>query len=213
MRWWVFSAFIALSSSGVTLAEPVVADVAAQEAAVPLAIGDPAVTVSPVPMPATVTVLMKELKASPELQASRKLKAGKKTTAVSARPVAKSLLSRTERKQMALLAAAPKAGGSLPWMFDDEDTRYGAEDLDFHRSFSRPQVVKVAGQEDEDDDPSISESVKLRLFLARMKALEAHKLASEAAQADDGQALSDGVRLRLFLARAKAVEAHQKKFS
>jgi hypothetical protein len=210
----VFSAFIALSSSGVTLAEPIVADIAAQEAAVPHTIGDPAVTVSPVPMPAKVTVLMKELKASPEMQASRKLKAGKKTTALSAQPVAKSLLSRTERKQMALLAAAPQAGGPLPWhLFDDEDTRYGAEDLDFHRSFSRPQVVKVAGQEDENDDPSISESVKLRLFVARMKALEAHKLASAAAQADDGQALSDEVRLRLFLARAKAVEAHQKKFS
>ena len=48
--------------------------------------------------------------------------------------------------------------------------------------------------------------------MARMKALEAHALASAADARDDAE-LPETVKLRLFLARMKAVEAHQKKFS
>jgi hypothetical protein len=82
-----------------------------------------------------------------------------------------------------------------------------------HRSFSRPKVVKV-DDPDADDDPLITDHVRLRLLMARQRAVEAHALATAAKQAaDQDDSLSDGVKLRLFMARMAAVQAHQKKFS
>ena len=112
-----------------------------------------------------------------------------------------------------MTAARPKAGAPVLLDFsDDEDAAPGAEDLDLHRSFSRPRVANVADQDDEDDGLGLSDTVKLRLLLARMKAVEAHKIAW-AEPAHDDEILSDAVKLRLYMARMKAVQAHQKKFS
>ena len=99
-------------------------------------------------------------------------------------------------------------------MVNDGDDEYAAEDLVLHRSFSRPKVVKASDQDDDDDLLAIPETVKLRLFLARMKAVEALALATAADQPTVGDDdLPDTVRQRLLLARTQAVHAHRKKFS
>jgi hypothetical protein len=75
-------------------------------------------------------------------------------------------------------------------------------------------VVKASDQDDEEDLFAIPETVKLRLYLARMKAVEALALARSADQPTAGDDdLPDTVTQRLLQARMKAVEAHQKKFS
>ncbi|MFZ2266535.1 MAG: hypothetical protein WAV95_03065 [Azonexus sp.] len=131
------------------------------------------------------------------------------------KPVAnKSMLSRTARSQMALLAARLQPANAISLnFFNDQDGDVGADELDLHRFFSRPRVVEFDDQDDADDN-AISDDVKLRLFLARMKAVEAHRMASMANQPDSGEAgLSDAVKLRLSLARMKAIQAHRKLFS
>ncbi len=129
----------------------------------------------------------------------------------------KTLLSRTVRTQMALLSASPKQDKhSFFHVFDEEDLDFGADELDLHRSFSRPRVVDVEETGDENDDLAISEHARVRLLMARMKALEAHRLSQEVTsdEADAPQAgLTDAVKLRLFLARQQAIRAHEKKFS
>ena len=83
--------------------------------------------------------------------------------------------------------------------------------LVLHRSYSRPRLATEAEEESDDAlDPQLSETVRLRLFLARMKAVEAHALAQVNDTDDD---LPAAVKERLQMARQKAVQAHQKKFS
>lgn len=107
-------------------------------------------------------------------------------TASQAKPVAKlkvakkskpkkSMLSRTERNQMALLVVKhrPQTAVSLAFL-NDEDVESGADDLDLHRSLSRPKVARTLDQDDE-EDIEVSDHVKVRLFLARMKAVQAHQ--------------------------------------
>ena len=207
MRWLMAAVLTALTSLLVNAAEPVafeapVADVAA-------AVADQAVTVTPVPMPIPVTELRVGAARVTEVRPTRQSKSAK------TRSVEKSMLSRTERHQVALLTARSAAGTSvLRTLVNDGDDEYGPEDLDLHRSFSRPRVVKVTDQDDEDDLLAIPETVKLRLYLARMKAVEALALARAADEQPAGDdALPDTVRQRLLLARTKAVQAHQKKFS
>jgi hypothetical protein len=62
----------------------------------------------------------------------------------------------------------------------------------------------------EDDSQGLSEHVRFRLLMARLKAVEAHALNQVQ---DDGEALSESVQLRLKQARLKAVAAHQQKFA
>lgn len=205
VRWLAIAAIAALSSLGVNAAEPVAVEAAAAEAVVALAPQDPVVT--PIPMPAQVTVLIENLNTGSKLKPARKVKVAKPQT------LPKSMLSRTERHQMAILAAAPKAdSGFLRDLFDDEDGGSGAEDIDLHRSFSRPQVAKALDADADDEALAVSPETSIRLLLARMKAVEARVLA-EAADRMNDQLLSDAVMRRLHLARTKAVEAHQKKFS
>jgi len=205
VRWLAIAAIAALSSLGVNAAEPVAVEAAAAEAVVALAPQDPVVT--PIPMPAQVTVLIENLNTGSKLKPARKVKVAKPQT------LPKSMLSRTERHQMAILAAAPKAdSGFLRDLFDDEDGGSGAEDIDLHRSFSRPQVAKALDADADDEALAVSPETSIRLLLARMKAVEARVLA-EAADRMNDQILSDAVMRRLHLARTKAVEAHQKKFS
>jgi hypothetical protein len=168
------------------------------------AAGDPTVVVTPIPMPAQVT----------ELSATA-MRPAKKPKLVATNSVpAKSMLSRTERHQVALLAGKPKGDASLlhDLANDDEDTP-GIDDLDLHRSFARPRLAKLADQDQDDEIHGLSASVKLRLLLARMKAVEVHEMvwAADAGHADE--ALSDTVQRRLSEARMKAVQAHRDRFA
>ena len=208
MRWLVIAAVAAFCSSAVTAMPSGVAEVPAADVAAPSVVADPAVVVTPIPAPARVTELLKEVNSTSATRPAKKLKVAKK-------PVpSKLMLSRTERHQVALMTSAkPKAGVPVLVDFsDDEDAAPGAEDLDLHRSFSRPKVATIADQDDEDDAPGLSDTVKVRLLLARMKAVEAHQ-ATWGDQARDDEGISDAVKLRLYMARMKAVQAHQKKFS
>lgn len=152
-----------------------------------------------------------EVSVAPEVKLEESPKLVQKTSG------RKSMLSRTARSQMALLATKPQSDNTVAKDFyDDQDDDSGADDPDLHRSFSRPKVVDENGTPVRDtDDLAISDHAKFRLFMARMKALDAHQAAQVAKQqmADQDAALSDSVKIRLALARMKAVQAHQKKFS
>lgn len=58
---------------------------------------------------------------------------------------------------------------------NDEDADGGVDDLDLQSSFGRPKVTKKADQDGDESNQGLSEAVKLRLFLARMKAVKAHE--------------------------------------
>ncbi|PKO36690.1 MAG: hypothetical protein CVU33_17045 [Betaproteobacteria bacterium HGW-Betaproteobacteria-6] len=119
------------------------------------------------------------------------------------------MLTRTERRQVALLTSSGKSGEARAFSYDPNENYQGSlEDLDLHRSFSRPKVVDEpnANEAEADDLPG---HIRLRLMLARLKAVEAHALNQAA---DNDEVLSDSVLLRLKDARLKAVEAHQRKF-
>lgn len=172
MRSFVVVAILALASLGAGASQDaVVTNDTAAELASPAA-ADTVVTISPIPMPARVTELLNEVSTTKEIRPAKKLKVAKKKSLPTA------MFSRTERHQMALLAASQKTEGTLSAdFFNDEDFESGLDKLDLHRSFSRPKVTEVADRDEEegDDGLEISEAVKLRLFLARMKAVRAHE--------------------------------------
>lgn len=207
MRWLMAAVLTALTSLLVNAAEPVAVEAPAADVAALVA--EQAVTVTPVPMPVPVT----ELRVSPTRAAE--VRQAKQSKAAKIRNIEKSMLSRTERHQVALLANKPVAGAIvLHTLVNDDDDEYDTENLDLHRSFSRPKVVKASDQDDEDNLVAIPETVKLRLFLARMKAVEALVMAKATDQPTAGDDdLAETVRHRLLLARTKAVQAHQRKFS
>ena len=97
---------------------------------------------------------------------------------------------------------------------DDEDDDEGLDDQDLHRSYSQPKVAKTLDQLADGDEGVIDlpDHVKLRLWMARTKAVDAFVLAqaSKATAADD--ALSDKVKLRLLIARNRALKAYDEKF-
>lgn len=167
---------------------------------------EPVVSLPPPPVPAPVAVLPAAMEVAEKIHPVHKVKVVKKKT------IHKTLLSRTARQQMALLAS--KADDpNLVDIFNDHDVDLGIDSLDLHVFYGRPKLVKDDSRDDGDGDPEISEAVKLRLFLARMRALEAHGMARAAMDRDGDAALTDSVKLRLLMARQRAVEAHQKKFS
>lgn len=208
MRWLVLAAVAALSSLSVIAAEPVAEEA---PAAVEALASDVSVIVTPIPMPAKVTELL-DARANPA-----KALANKKPKVADSKPLPKTLLTRTERQRIALAAAPAKAGEPpLRKSVRDEEGDGGYDDLPLHRSFSRPRVAPADADDDADADAVLvlSDEVKLRLLLARMKAVEAHVLARAAERHDDaGQPLSEAVQSRLFLARMKAVAAHRSRFS
>ena len=171
MRWLVLAAVAALSSLSVIAAEPVAEEA---PAAVEALAADVAVIVTPIPMPAQVTELL-DARANPA-----KALADKKVKVADRKPLPKILLSRTERQRIALAkAAAPAKAGDPPLrkILRDEEGDGGYEDLPLHRSFSRPRVAPADAGDDADAVAALSDGVKLRLLLARMKAVEAHALA------------------------------------
>ena len=208
MRWLVLAAVAALSSLSVIAAEPVAEEA---PAAVEALAADVAVIVTPIPMPAQVTELL-GARANPA-----KALADKKVRVADRKPLPKILLSRTERQRIALAkAAAPAKAGDPPLrkILRDEEGDGGYEDLPLHRSFSRPRVAPADAGDDADAVAALSDGVKLRLLLARMKAVEAHALTWAVDQpgvADEP--LSEAVQTRLSLARMKAVAAHHSRFS
>lgn len=109
-------------------------------------------------------------------------------------------------------AGTQPKGGEQPVrkQLHDQKGDGGYDELVFHRSFSRPKLVSE-GDDNKDiaDVAELSDGIKLRLFIARMRALEAHALA-QVADADGD--LSDTIKQNLADARMKAVQAHQKKF-
>lgn len=171
------------------------------------------VTIAPVPMPGAVIELASY---SPQhtTKLAKKVKAAKVAQA-------KSLMSRTVRERIALANTAAKTATKseerdLLDASDDEDDDPGVDDQDLHRSFSQPKVAKSPDQFDDDDDDAtaeLSDDIKLRLLMARTKAVEAHILnqAGKESNAPD-QDLSEEIKLRLFMARARAVKAHTDKF-
>lgn len=170
MRSLFLAAFIALSSSGVVASDFSATEHQAVDAAAPVIAIDMAVTVTPIPAPTMATVMLKEFSPTPQARPAKKLKLAKKKT------LPKSMLSRTERHQMALLAATHKSTGpTLLDFFDDEDAAPSAEELDLHRFFSRPKLAKLVDQDDEENEQELSDTVKVRLLLARMKAVQAHQ--------------------------------------
>lgn len=204
MRWLVIAAIAACSSFGVYAAEPV-----ADEATVPVGStafsAEAAVVVTPVPMPASVIEVLNPSNPAPKLRSARKLNLAKK------KPFPNILLTRTERHQLALLTEKPKPGDLLRREYQDkENGQSGYGELVLHRFFNRPKLATESENEaDNADDSELSETVRLRLFLARMKAVEAHAMTQVS---DTGDDLSDAIRQRLQEARLKAVQAHQKKF-
>ncbi|QKV56609.1 MAG: hypothetical protein HT580_04685 [Dechloromonas sp.] len=200
MRWLVFAAATVFCSSGMLGSSPVSAQSPVNDAAV-----EQSVVVTPIPMPAQVT----ELSAS-VMRPAKKVKVAAKSVA----SPAKSMLSRTERHQVALLTS--KSSGEsrlLHDLSDNDDDAPGLDDLDMHRSFARPRVAKLVDQDRDDEAQGFSPAVKLRLLLARMRAVEVHAMVWPEHAADGGDALSDSVSQRLAEARAKAVQAHRDRFA
>ena len=60
-------------------------------------------------------------------------------------------------------------------IIDDDDDDDGPEDLDCHRSYSRPKVYKVDEQVVDLGDDPLSDYVLVRLAVARAKALTKYR--------------------------------------
>jgi len=198
-------ALATLCSFSVVASEPV-ADEAPVAAEVVVPSTDSNIVVTPIPMPALVIELAMTTKPVVKLRSAKRSKLTK------SRPLPKMMLSRTERHQMALLAPKPKSGNqAIRKQLQDQNGETGYDELVLHRSFSRPRLVsEIEDDEGTPDAAELSDTIKLRLFMARMRAVEAHALAQIA---DPGNDLSDTMKLSLANARMKAVQAHQKRFT
>lgn len=209
MRKFLFVVLTSLAAMGAHAWEPSTADSQPEGASPQASYAEALVTVAPVPMPAIVTELASYSPQSTVRQA--------KTVKAAKVAQAKSMLSRTAREQIALANTAAKADDRDRLdASDDEDDDPGIDDQDLHRSFSQPKVVKKPDQADDGDKSAIDlpEHIKLRLLMARTKAVDAYIL-SQAGKASANTAdenLPEHVKLRLFLARALAVKAHTDKF-
>ena len=168
------------------------------------------VTITPIPMPAQVTELLGPLNPAAKLSAAKKVKQAKKAA------IPATLLSRTERQQLALVKKARNADGNPARSTErnaeqNDEGHSDYDDLALHQFYSRPRLVKDTDQDDGDTAAiAISETARVRLLMARLKALEAHALAQVQ---DHGEELPGAVMDRLQAARLRAVEAHQKKFA
>jgi len=177
-----------------------------ESVATPLA--DGGVVITPVPMPASVIEVLKPIGKAP------KLRPGKKPGLAKQKIFPPILLSRTERHQLALLVASTETGNAAlrRFLLHDENNDSGYDELVLQRFYSRP---KLASEPEEDDDgldiADLSETVKLRLMFARLRAVDAHALAQVAGSGDDD--IPDAVQQRLANARELAVAAHRRKFA
>lgn len=188
------------ASLGVNAAEEVAESMPVPEVVAPVMVYDLA------PAPTSVSVAPTRPRVISEIKAY-KPRIAEKT------PPSRSILSRTARNQIALMVVKRLPARASALVFDDQDVDGDSDDLDLQCFYGRPKLVKVYDQSDE-PAPEMSEHAKLRLLVARAKAVEAHQLLWPAEQPDSAQdVLSDTVKLRLALARMKAVQAHQKLYS
>lgn len=200
MRWMVVAAVVAWSAVGTSaaMAEEAQSVIDMSEAA-------PGVIVSAIPSPPTVVEVLKFDDPVARARSAKKLRLAKKA------PSPTLMLTRTERRQMELLVVSGKSGEPQGQIYyPDDSSQGGLDQLDLHRFFSRPRLVDEAGDDRAETD-GLSPNVRLRLLMARLKAVEAHAI-NQLADADD-EPLSESVRDRLKEARLKAVQAHQRKFS
>jgi hypothetical protein len=198
-----------LAAMGVHAWEPTTADVQPENMTALEPNADVSVTIAAIPMPAQVVELARYSPRKNGLGQSKKVKAAKVA-------IAKSMLSRSARQQIAIASTSSKPDDKARLLAsENEDAGTGFDMLDLHRFFSQPRVAKVADQADDDDEAvsDLPEHIKLRLLMARTKAVEAHILnqVGKASGAEETE-LSDTVKLRLYLARARAVKAHSEKY-
>lgn len=202
MRWIVLAVGLVVSAANVYSSEQT-----GDEATSFVDMSDVAtgVTVSAIPMPSPVLEILKPSAPATAARSTKRIRLAKK------KPAPIMMLSRTERRQMALLFAGQNTPGQpVSFFFDpEENTNTGLDELDLHRSFSRPRVAKDLADDAEDAD-ALPEEIKLRLMFARLRAVDAHALNQVP---DTEEPLPESVLRRLQLARMQAVSAHQKRFS
>lgn len=208
MRWILISALAALVTMNVQAAEGLPgAEVTALKDAPSLIDASelaPGVTVSAIPMPAPVLEVMQPGSSLSRLHAAKKSRLARK------KPAPTIMLTRTERRQLALAVGETKVAGLHSHAYhQNDDSKTGLDELDFHRSFSRPKVVSNPADV-EADVPALSPEIRLRLLMARLKAVEAHALNQVP---ESNEALPEAVLSRLAEARRLAVKAHQAKYS
>jgi hypothetical protein len=209
VRKFLFVVLTSLATMGVHAWEPSTDDSHPEGTFALPPYAEAVVTIAPVPMPGAVLELSSYSPHSTSLRQAKKVKAAKVARA-------KSMMSRSAREQMALSRTVTKTSDrELLDVSDDEDDDFGVNDQDLHRSFSQPKVAKTPNQTDDDDNAVIDlpDHIKLRLLIARTKAVDAYIL-SQAAKASGtaDEDLSDMVKLRLLMARTRAVKAHSDKF-
>lgn len=197
MRWLFVAAVLAVSAPAIYASESGNDDTPSLINGAELA---PGVIVSAIPAPALVT----------EARPIASLNAGKKVYRAKKKLLPTMMLSRTERRQIQLLAVRTKPGSQHSFHYNNhDDSQTGLNELDLHRSYSRPKVAEDSN-DDEIDTLPISDHARLRLLFARLKALEAHVLNQVP---EPEEPLNENVLLRLKQARLKAVQAHQERFT
>lgn len=198
MRRWLVATVLAYSTVGFCASETV----SDAPSIVDMSEAAHGVAISAIPTPFPVIEVLKLDGRAARQHAARKVQQAKK-------PSPTILLSRTERRQVALLIASKQSSGLQNDAYDTgDDNQSGLDDLVLHRSFNRPRVVEESENEKARAD-ELPDHVRLRLMMARLKAVEAHALNQVQ---DTGEALPESVLNRLKEARLKAVEAHQRKF-
>lgn len=203
MRWILIAALVAYSVFDLHAAELAIDE---SKSLVDISETASGVTVSSVPMPLPMVEVLELERPVAKLRPAKKWRLAKKKMP----PVM--LLTRTERRQVELLLLANRSPGD-PRSFSyhpGKDNQSGLDELVLHRSFSPPQVVtEPEADTDDPDSHGLSVEVKLRLLLARFKAVEA--LALKRVPITE-EALPENVRRRLFEARMLSVQAHVNKF-
>ena len=202
MRWMFVAALVAFSPVPVYATDTTTDD--ESQSVVDVSEAAHSVIISAIPAPIPVIEILKLDDPVTRLRSAKKQRLAKKKAAATI------MLTRTERRQLELLSSSTKTVDDLGQSYNgNDDFQSGLDELDFHRSYSRPKLI--ADSFDTDVDAyELSPEVRLRLLISRLKAVEAHVLNQAK---DNGEALPESVRLRLQEARLKAVRAHQEKVS
>ena len=207
MRKILFVILTSLAAMGVHAWEPTTAELQPEDKLVQPSYAEAMVTIAPVPMPARVIELARYSPKHTGIGQGKKVKAAKVARV-------RSMMSRSAREQMALANTSSRPDGRERLnASDNEGADSGLDELDLHRSFSQPKVAKTIKELDDDSADDLPVHIKLRLLMARTKAVEAHILNQVGKEAEaDNTELSDSVKLHLSAARARAMQAHSEKF-
>ncbi len=204
LRRYLIAISTFLAVTGVHAEETSVVAVPTESAQVLPAMDGALVALTTEPLPAIAAKPIRHLASSQGLAQSKTIKAKKHAAA-------RSMLSRAAREQIALYKSAGRVDDPTRQIAsDDDEDDPGLDDLDLHRSFSRPRLTGETF-DGNDDKLALPAHIQLRLLMARAKAVDAHVLNQAAAGVSD-EVLPDKVKLRLFVARSRAIEAYHKKF-